>query len=34
MSLDELLDLANRKGGVSKLSADELQLLEKLSKNL
>lgn len=34
MSLDELLDLANRKGGVSQLSADELQLLEKLSKNL
>jgi hypothetical protein len=34
MNLDELLDLANRKGGVSKLSADELQLLEKLSKNL
>jgi hypothetical protein len=34
MSLDDLLDLANRKGGVSKLSADEMQLLEKLSKNL
>jgi hypothetical protein len=34
MSLDELLDLASSKGGVSKLSADELQLLEKLSKNL
>ena len=34
MSLDELLDLANRKGGISQLSADERQLLEKLSKNL
>ena len=34
MSLDDLLDLANRKGGVSQLSADEMQLLEKLSKNL
>jgi hypothetical protein len=34
MSLDDLLDLANRKGGVANLSADELQLLDKLSKNL
>lgn len=34
MSLDELLDLANRKGGINRLNADELQLLKKLSENL
>lgn len=34
MTLDDLLDLANRKGGVEKLSQEERELLEKLSKDL
>lgn len=33
MNLDQLLDLANRRGGVDKLTADERQLLEKLAKD-
>ena len=32
MTLDELLDLVNTKGGVDRLSADERALLEKLSR--
>jgi hypothetical protein len=31
MTLDDLLDLANERGGVDKLSPDELTLLQKLS---
>lgn len=34
MSLDDLLDLANRKGGIDQLTTDEKRLLEKLSKDL
>ena len=34
MSLDDLLDLANRKGGVDQLNTEERALLEKLSKDL
>ena len=33
LSLDDLLDLVNRKGGVDALSTEERELLEKLSKN-
>jgi hypothetical protein len=32
LSLDELLDLVNRKGGVAKLSPDELARLKELSQ--
>lgn len=32
MTLDELLDLVNTRGGVDRLSADERALLEKLSR--
>jgi transcriptional/translational regulatory protein YebC/TACO1 len=31
MTLDELLDLANERGGIDKLTPDELTLLQKLS---
>jgi|LakMenE18May11ns_1017448.scaffolds.fasta_scaffold9752758_2 hypothetical protein len=31
MTLDELLDLANERGGIDKLSPDEMTLLQKLS---
>lgn len=31
MTLDDLLDLANERGGIDKLSPDELTLLQKLS---
>ena len=33
MNLDDLLDLANRKGGIDQLSTEEKELLDKLSKN-
>ena len=32
LSLDELLDLVNRKGGIAKLSPDELSRLKELSQ--
>lgn len=32
MSLDELLDLVNHRGGIDQLSTEELERLEKLSK--
>lgn len=32
MTLDELLDLANERGGIDKLSPEELTLLQKLSR--
>lgn len=34
MTLDDLLDLANRRGGVDQLNEEERTLLEKLSKDL
>lgn len=34
LSLDQLLDLATSRGGIDKLSAEELKRLEKLSKDL